>query len=125
MKKSCFLQSVIIVTILLAVVIYLVENKFNEWFLEPGKEMVLDEMVSDWESELRFVNDSAEKDSLKSLLIYYVDNIKSLDEVLNLDEKYFLNEFGRVIEDSIISNEEISKLTKLMEKEFNEKSKSN
>lgn len=125
MKKSCFLQSVIIGTILLAAVIYLVENKFNEWFLEPGKEIVLNEMISDWESELKFVNDSAEKDSLKSLLIYYVDNIKSLDEVVNLDEKNFLNEFGRVIEDSTVSNEEISKLTKLMEKEFNEKSKSN
>jgi hypothetical protein len=125
MKKSCFLQSVIFGTIIIAAVIYLVETKFNDWFLEPGKELVIDELVSDWESELSFVNNSAEKDSLKSLLIFYVDKIETLDEVVNLDEKSFLKEFDKVIEDSVISKTEISKLTMLMKKELNEKSKSN
>jgi len=125
MKKSCFLQSVIFGTIIIAAVIYLVETKFNEWFLEPGKELVLDEIVSDWTSELSFVNNSAEKDSLKSLLIFYVDKIETLDEVISLDEKSFLKEFGQIIEDSVISKTEISKLTMLMKKELNEKPKSN
>lgn len=125
MKKSCFLQSVIFGTIIIAAVIYLAETKFNDWFLEPGKELVIDELVSDWEGELSFVNNSAEKDSLKSLLIFYVDKIETLDEVVNLDEKSFLKEFDQVIEDSVISKTEISKLTMLMEKEINEKSKSN
>ena len=116
MKKSCFLQSVIFGTIIIAAVIYLVETKFNEWFLEPGKELVIEELVSDWESELSFVNNSAEKDSLKSLLIFYVDKIETLDEVINLDEKNFLKEFDQVIVDSVISKTEISKLTMLMEK---------
>jgi hypothetical protein len=125
MKKSCFLQSVIFGTIIIAAVIYLVETKFVEWFLEPGKEIVLDEIVSDWESELSFVTNSAEKDSLKSLLIFYVDKIETLDEVINLDEKSFLKEYGQILEDSVITKTEISKLTMLMKKELNEKPKSN
>ena len=125
MKKGCFLQAVIIGTILIAAAAYIIENKFDEWFLKPGKELLLSEIVKNWDNDLKYIYESEQKDSLKNLLTYYVDNIKSLDELTALDEKSFINAFDSVIEDSIISNEEISKLTSLVEKEINEKSKSN
>ena len=125
MKKGCFLQAVIIGTILIAAAAYIIENKFDEWFLKPGKELLLNEIVKNWDNDLKYIYESEQKDSLKNLLTYYVDNIKSLDELTAIDEKSFINAFDSVIEDSIISNEEISKLTSLVEKEINEKSKIN
>jgi hypothetical protein len=125
MKKGCFLQTVIIGTVLIASAVYIIENKFDEWFLKPGKELLLNEIVKNWDNDLKYIYESEQKDSLKKLLTYYVDNIKSIDELTTIDEKSFINAFDSVIEDSIISSEEISKLTSLVEKEINEKSKSN
>lgn len=125
MKKGCFLQAVIIGTVLIAAAVYIVENKLDEWFLEPGKELLLTEIVKNWDNDLKYIYESEQKDSLKNLLTYYIDNIKSLDELTTMDEKSFVNEFDLVIEDSLISREEISKLTLLIQKEINEKSKSN
>lgn len=125
MKKGCFIQTVIIGTVLIAAAVYIIENKFDEWFLKPGKELLLNEIVKNWDNDLKYIYESEQKDSLKNLLTYYVDNIKSLDELTALDEKSFIKAFDSVIEDSIISNEEISKITSLVEKEINEKSKSN
>ena len=125
MKKGCFLQTVIIGTVLIASAAYIIENKFDEWFLKPGKELLLNEIVKNWDNDLKYIYESEQKDSLKKLLTYYVDNIKSIDELTTIDEKSFINAFDSVIEDSIISSEEISKLTSLVEKEINEKSQSN
>jgi len=125
MKKGCFLQTVIIGTVLIASAVYIIENKFDEWFLKPGKELLLNELVKNWDNDLKYIYESEQKDSLKKLLTYYVDNIKSIDELTTIDEKSFINAFDSVIEDSIISTEEISKLTSLVEKEINEKSQSN
>jgi len=125
MKKGCFLNAVIISAILIAAAVYIVENKFDEWFLKPGKELVLNEIIKNWDNEFKYVYASPQKDSLKNLLVYYVDNIKSLDEVVDKDEKSFVNEFESAIKDSLISKDEISKLTFLVKKELNEESKSN
>ncbi|MCW9095059.1 MAG: hypothetical protein OQJ74_04365, partial [Ignavibacteriaceae bacterium] len=114
MKKGCFLNAVIIGTILIAAAVYIIENKFDEWFLKPGKELVLNEIINNWDNEFKYIHASPQKDSLKNLLVYYVDNIKSLDEVVHINEKSFANEFESVIEDSLITNNEISKLTTLV-----------
>jgi hypothetical protein len=125
MKKGCFLNAVIIGTILIAAAVYIVENKFDEWFLKPGKELVLNEIINNWDNEFKYIHASTQKDSLKNLLVYYVDNIKSLDEVVHTNEKSFVKEFESVIEDSLITKDEISKLTTLVKKELNEESKRN
>jgi hypothetical protein len=125
MKKSCFLNAVIIGTVLIAVTVYIIQNKFDEWFLKPGKEFVLNEIIRNWDNDLKYVSASSQKDSLKNLMVYYVDNIKSLDEVVHTNEKSFVKEFESVIEDSLITKDEISKLTTLVKKELNEESKRN
>jgi hypothetical protein len=123
MKKGCFLNIVIIGTIIIAAAVYIIENKFDEWFLKPGKKIVLKEIVNNWDDEFKYLHASPQKDSLKNLLVYYVDNIKSLDEVVYADEKSFVNEFESVIKDSVITQDATSKLTTLVKKELNEESK--
>ncbi len=56
---------------------------------------------------------------------YYLENIKTMEEVVNLEEDIFFSEFELSIEDSLITDNEISNLTLLMKKEQYEKSKSN
>lgn len=124
MKKSCFIQAVVVLTILVAAAIYIIQYKLDDWFIKPTKNIVLSEAVKDWDKEAKHIHESAEKDSLKALLIYYIDNIKSMEDVVNLEEENFLKEFNLVIEDSLITSKEISKLTLLLKKEQNEKSKS-
>ena len=48
MKKSCFPKFIIIFTVVLAAIIYLVQNKFDELFLEKGKEFVLSAIEDGW-----------------------------------------------------------------------------
>lgn len=117
LRKGCFIQSVIILTIVVAVIVYLIQHKFDQWVLNPGKQHVLNEIAKNWDTENVHIKESSEKDSLKSLLNYYLKNIKTAEEVVNLDEDKFLIEFDNVIEDSIISDVEISKLSQLLKKE--------
>jgi len=124
MKKSCFIQAVVVLTILVAAAIYIIQYKLDDWFIKPTKNILLSEAVKDWDKEVKHIHESAQKDSLKALLIYYIDNIKSMEDVVNLEEENFLKEFNLVIEDSLITSKEISKLTLLLKKEQNEKSKS-
>lgn len=124
MKKGCFIQAVVIVTILVAAAVYIIQYKLDDWFIKPTKKFLVSEVVKNWDNEVKHINESVQKDSLKTLMIYYLENIKSMEEVVNLDEEKFSNEFKLVIEDSLITDEEISKLTLLLKKEKNEKSKS-
>ena len=124
MKKSCFIQSVVIVTILIAAIIYVIQYKLEDWFIKPGKKFLISEAVKNLDNEVSYIQESVQKDSLKSLMKYYFENIKTMEEVVNLDEEIFINEFKSVIEDSILTDEEISKLTMLLKREEYEKSKS-
>ena len=125
MKKSCFIQVVVIVTILVAAVIYIIQYKLDDWFINPAKKILISEVDKNWDNEVKHIEESVQKDSLRSLMIYYIKNVKSMEEVVNLDEENFIKEFSVVIEDSIITHEEISKLTLLLKKEEYEKSESN
>lgn len=125
MKKSCFIKVVVIGTILVAVIVYIVQYKLEDWLVKPGKKYIVSELIKNLDAELLPVNESPQKDSLRSLINYYVQSVKSLEDVVNLEQEKFLKEVEIFIEDSLISDDEISKLTLLLKREKNEKSKSN
>ena len=125
MKKGCFIKTVIIGTVLIAAVVYIIENKLEDWVISPGKKFVLNKIVQNWDKELKYVYASPQKDSLKNLLNYYVENIESLDDVADEDEKSLSEELNLVLKDSIITKDELTELTLFVKKEINEKPKSN
>ena len=122
MKKGCFIKSVVILTIIIAAAIYIIQNNFDDWFLEPGKKMLVKQIAENWKTEASFIKDSAQKDSVGIMLTYYFKNIKTMEEVVNLENDLFLLEFENVIEDSFVTENELSKLTQILKKEENEKS---
>ena len=125
MKKGCFIQSVIIVTILIAAAVYIIKYKLEDWVVKPGKKILITEVGNNWENETAFIKESPEKDSLRLLLKYYLENIKTMEDVVNLEQDKFLNELKLVIDDSLVTDAELSKLTSLLKKEEYEKFKSN
>lgn len=114
MKKSCFLKFIIIFTIVLASILYLVQNKFDELFLEPGKKLVLSVIEENWNSELGYVNDSPEKDSLKTLLQFYITGIESTQFLSDERAEAVINYLEQTFKDSLIDYEELSHINKLI-----------
>ena len=123
MKKGCFIKSVILVTILVGIVVYIVQYKLEDWLIEPGEKMFIQKIAENWNLESTFIKDSKEKDSLKVLVEYYANRIKKMEEVVNLENNLFLNELEDIIEDSLVTEKELSNLTQILQKEENEKSK--
>ena len=76
MKKGCFLPAVITGTIIIAAAVYIVQNKFDDWFLKPGKNFLTTEIEKNWDNDLKYIHHSVQKDSLKALMKFYVDNVK-------------------------------------------------
>ena len=119
------MKSVIILTILLGGLVYIIQYKIGDWFINPGKEFIVNEAIKNLDDELIYIPDSANKDSLKSLAEYFFKNVKSFKEIVNLEKEIFMEEFQRTIADSIITDNEISNLTSILKKVNYEKSKSN
>ena len=114
MKKGCFLKFIIIFTIVLAAVLYLIQNKYNELFLSPGKKLALSVIEKSWQKDLSYIKDSTEKDSLKSLLKYYISNSRSTEQLTNKQAEDIINYVKLTFKDSTITKEELNYLNKLI-----------
>jgi len=125
MKKGCFLKLVIIITILVASVLYIIQNKFDEIFLNPGKKLITELIEDNWETELSYITDTEEKDSLKSLLHFYVEGIKTVSEISEDNHDELLELLESTFTDSLITKEELLKLTKIVKSLRNETTENN
>jgi hypothetical protein len=114
LKKSCFLKFIIIFTVVLAAIIYLVQNKFDELFLEKGKEFVLSAIEDGWNTELAYITDSPEKDSLKNLLHFYISGIESAEYLTDERTEAVIDYIDETFKDSVIDNEELTHINKLI-----------
>lgn len=118
MKKGCFLKFIIIFTIILAVSLYIVQNKFEEIFLDPGKKLLLRTLENSWENNLNYVKDSAAKESLKSLLENYISEMKSTQNLSSDRTKKIIEYLEIVFIDSLVNKTELASIRKLIEDEL-------
>ena len=114
MKKGCFLKFIIIFTIAIAAIIYLVQNKFDELFLDQGKEFLLSAMEENWDIELDYVIDSPEKESLKNLLHDYISDIESAENLSDEGAEAVTDYLEQTLKDSLVDIEELSHINKLI-----------
>ncbi|MGD1007655.1 MAG: hypothetical protein ABR980_10545 [Ignavibacteriaceae bacterium] len=110
MKKGCFLRTIIIITILTAVVLYLITHKFNEVILNPGKSLIISQINRDME----YVKDSPEKDSLQLLIKDYIRGIKKVDNLSDKSIGEFLDTLKIALSDSVIDKREYKSLYKIL-----------
>ena len=114
MKKGCFLKFIIIFTIVLAAILYLAQNKFDDLFLKKGKELFLSVIEDNWDTELGYIEDSPEKDSLKNLLNFYITGVESAKYLTDERTEDVINYLEQTFKDSLIDNEELSHINKLI-----------
>ena len=114
MKKGCFLKFIVIFTIFVAVVLYIVQNKFDEFFVKPGKKVLLQILNDKWDEELSYVKESDEKESLKKLINEYLTKVKSKEDLANDKTGLIIEQLGTTVQDSVVDAGELEKMRKLI-----------
>jgi hypothetical protein len=125
MKRGCFIKIVVLITIIIASLLYIIQHKLDEWFLEPGKNIITKTMEESWETELRYVKANPEKDSLKSLLKFYINGIHSVDEIKNKHTEELISILDKTFQDSLIDRNELEEISNLIKRLNDERSKKN
>ena len=122
MKKNCFIYSVILGTVMLAALIYLIENQFSDLFLDEGKKFIIKEIESDWNKNLAYVKNSEEKDSLRILLKEFILQFNKPGDFIIPSEANndFISSAMEAFEDSLVTTDEIKVITELFLKVKNE-----
>ena len=110
MKKGCFVQSIIVLTIITAAILYIVNHKFNEIIFNPSKRLIVNQITKD----LNYVKDSPEKDSLRVLITEYISNLKSVKNLSDEPIGKFVDSLKLALKDSVIDNREYKNLSKIL-----------
>ena len=115
MKKGCFVKTIIFLTVITAVLLYLINHKFSALITNPGKDFLISQM----NKEMRFVRSSPEKDSLKNLITVYVKKMKSLDKVSEHQIGDFADSLKIALKDSVINESEYKNLYHILNRKEN------
>jgi hypothetical protein len=126
MKKGCFIKVVIILTIVVASVTYIIQNKFNDFIFKPGKKIILPIFVNEFKNKLNAVKDSPQKDSLNLLLKNYIEHSKNISDLSDDSLKPLQIKINNIISDSIVSQNELQDIKDFINLRFqNERSEKN
>jgi len=119
LKKGCFLKFIIIFTILVGVILYIVQNKFEEYFVRPGKKIVLSVLVSKWDKQLNYVKPGVEKDSLRILLENYISKTNPEENDFDNKTDKIIKQLAFVFNDSTVNADELTKIKETLSKALN------
>lgn len=124
MKKGCFLNIIIVLTIIIAAVVYIITQKFDEVIKEPGSKIIMNFINDDINKRLDGLPATPERDSLKSLIHSQLVNFNIFDK----SGEKFLDDIKKridiVLEDSIITKEDLNLFNNFFDRE-NERQKKN
>ncbi len=125
-KKGCFLKIIIALTIIIAVILYIVQNHLDDVVINPAKKVISSFMVSGAFKHLTYIKETPEKDSLKILLRDYVKDKISKSKSINSDDlDWLLDSIKVVATDSLFTKDDLNKIKELINLKNYEKSKKN
>lgn len=112
MKKSCFIQGIIVLTILTAAIVYIVKNHLNDFVLNPAKKEFGKVIMNEFDEKYKFVQNSAEKDSFRVLFGDYI-NIDKKGKMWSGDKiKKFFSIADNYLNDSLLTEKELTEIKK-------------
>ena len=111
MKKGCFVKVIVVVTILVAAITYIIQNKFNEYLLGPSKKVIVPLFIENLNENIHYVKDSTEKDSLVNMVKNYINNAKDIKSFSDDYIKEFMKKIQSVSIDSVISKEDLKEIS--------------
>jgi hypothetical protein len=119
MKKSCFIRSVFILTIITGIIVYLIQTKWG-----TIKSMLAGVPRKGIEKNLIIYKDSPEKDSLKLLLDdFFTKRLVNLDQFNNNMFDPLVNSLKDITSDSLISKDKLTQIKNILKKIEDEGSK--
>lgn len=116
MKKGCFVKIIIVLTIVVAGITYIVQNRFEDFIFKPGKKLIAPMFLKNFDEQLKDVKNSPQKDSLKALVADYIEGAQNLKELSEDSLRVFFKSIDYTIVDSVITNAELDKIKKLLDK---------
>jgi hypothetical protein len=119
LKKGCFVKVIVVLTIFTAAVLYIAQNHFDEFFLEPGRGIIKGFFISELDNEFAFVKNNPEKDSLKILLTNFIES--EIDSSRNISNKQFdwlVDSIKIIISDSLVTPKELNQMRELLSNKF-------
>ena len=119
MKKSCFIRSVFVLTIVTGVIVYLVQTKWDSI-----KNMLADVPRKGIEKTLVKFKESPEKDSLKVLLDdFFTKRLVNLNQFSNNMFNPLVTSLTNFSSDSLIDGYELNQIKQILKKIEDEGSK--
>jgi len=110
MKSGCFIKSIIVLTILIAAIMYIIQHR-SGLFLEPGKKILTGFIKDDLDKEFSTVKDSPEKTELKNSLESYLKNLKAENIPGNDDLNRIFDLVKHAVKDSVITASELNEIS--------------
>jgi hypothetical protein len=126
MKKGCFIKGIFILTIVIGVIVYLVQTKFDTLILNPGKKYLTAFVSKGVNKNMMMIKESPEKDSLKALLSDFFDH--KLLSIHSFSDKMFeplTDSLKSYSQDGIIDKKELNNIKQILQKIEDEGSKKN
>lgn len=115
MKKSCFIKLIVVLTVVVAAITYIVQNKMDDFILKPGKEFIKGQAIKQIYETLDDVIDNPEKDSLKQIInIHFAD--MTFDEIKKDKFSRAIELIENAAEDSLITSEELNQIHSILSK---------
>ena len=119
MKKSCFIRSVFVLTIVTGVIVYLVQTKWDSI-----KNMLADVPRKGIEKSLVKFKESPEKDTLKTLLDeFFTKHLVNFNSFSNKMFDPLVTSLTNFSSDSLLDGHELNQIKQILKKIENEGSK--
>ncbi len=124
MKPGCFLKSIIVLTIIVAAIAYIIQHK-SGLFFNPGKKIITEAFMNDWDNDFEYVRNTPEKNMLKDSLRLFLDSLKlqEIPDEKNIDR--IAQMVSAAVADSIISDSELEVISNKLKSIKNERSEQN
>ena len=110
MKPGCFLKSIILLTVLVALILYIIQHK-SELFSKPGKKIVTGVLINDMDKQLSSVRNTPEKIELRESLKSYLYSLKIKDIPEDKELGKIFEMLKSVTADSLISEKELKEIS--------------
>ena len=124
MKKGCFIKIIIVLTIIIAAILYILQNHLDDVVINPGKKLISDLIVGGIDDELNYIRETPEKDSLRFLLKEYLkDKISKTKEINTGDLNWIIDSIKVVVTDTLITQNNLNRIKELINLKDYERSK--
>ncbi len=118
MKPGCLIKSLIVSTIIIAVIAYILINKYDEYVLLPARDFIISKSFDSVNEMVLKLQPGANTDSLQKTLALYKRLLESQQKfnITRIDS--VADSLIGIMEDKVISDKELQEFSKFIERQI-------